>query len=215
MANVHDKVGNLLAATRQTDGALEHYQEAMKIREAIVAADPNNAEIKRDLSISHEKIGNMFARLGDPQGALAQFRQALEIDTILSVSDPQNAQTILDRASSLEKIGDLLMKSGDLTGALDSHHQARQLREEVAGKDQKNVEVRSDLAFTYQQIAAAHVELAQKSRSEYHWLEAKNWYQRCLDVMTDLQNRGALKKDDEAEIERIKAEIRKCDEILK
>ena len=215
VANARDKVGNLLAKTKDIPGALENYRAALTIREAIGSADPNNAEIKRDLSISHEKLGNMFLSSGDRADALAQFRQALAIDTKLSESDPQNAQAQLDRASSHEKIGDLLRQSGDLAGAFLSQDEARKLREEVAQKDEKNTEVRSDLAQTYKQLAEVSVALAGKNRNPQAWRAAQAWYQRALEVLRDLQQRGALSKDDAEEMSRVSGEIAKCEAALK
>jgi tetratricopeptide (TPR) repeat protein len=115
-ASVHDRIGNALAAAKDTAGALQNYQAALRVRAAIAAADPNNAEIQRDLSISHEKIGNILAQSGNAAGALAQYRQSLNIDTRLSEHDPDNAQARLDCAASHENIGQLLMRAGDLAG---------------------------------------------------------------------------------------------------
>jgi tetratricopeptide (TPR) repeat protein len=193
----------------------EPQQAALSIRSIIAAADPNNAEIKRDLSISHEKIGNMFARAGDQPGALAEYRQALEIDTKLSEVDPQNGQARLDRASSHEKIGDLLMKSGDLTGALGNHNQARKLREEVAAKDQQNIEVRSDLALTYKQLGEVCITMAKKSQNWERLQEAKQWYEQSHATLRDLQKSGALDKDGEAELTSLAGVIAECDAALK
>lgn len=215
MANAHDKVGNLLAATKDFAGALENYRTALTVRAAIAAADSNNAEIKRDLSISHEKIGNMFVKAGNLPGALAEFGQALEIDTKLSEADPQNAQARLDRASSHEKIADLLIKSGNLAGALDGLNQARKLREEVAAKDQQNAEVRSDLALTYKQLGVVCATMAKKARSWERLQEAKQWYEQGLATLRELQQRGALDKDGEAELANISGVIAECDAALR
>src|SRR5205823_5359061 len=54
-ASVHDKIGNLLAAMKDTAAAQENFQAALRVRERLAAADPKNAEVQRDLSISHEK----------------------------------------------------------------------------------------------------------------------------------------------------------------
>lgn len=209
VANAHDKIGNLLARRGDIPGALTRYREALGIREAITGADPNNAEIKRDLSISHEKLGDMAVRVGDRAGALARFRQALAIDTSLSEADPQNAQARQDRASSYERIGDLLKSSGDLHGALENHLEARRLREEAARQDERNVTVREDLALTYKQLAEVSVALARQGQNQ-QWRTARDWYERCLAVLTELKARGAVDQEGEAEIARIRGEIAKC-----
>ena len=214
-ASVHDKIGNLLAAAKDTAGALQNYQAALRVRAAIADEDPNNAEILRDLSISHEKIGNMLARSGNAAGALAQYRQSLDIDTGLSEHDPDNAQARLDCAASHENIGKLLMKAGDLSGAVSSEDHARELRESVAAKDEKNVEVRSDLAANYEQLGTVNTMLAKKSGSPQYVREACHWYGRGLEVLRELQQRGALDQDDSAEMKSLAVEVSKCEPALK
>jgi serine/threonine protein kinase len=214
-ASVHDKIGNLLAAAKDTAGALQNYEAALRVRAAIAEEDPNNAEIQRDLSISHEKIGNILARSGNSAGALAQYRQSLIIDTALSEHDPDNAQAKLDCAASHENIGKLLMKAGDLTGAAASEDHARELRESVAAKDEKNVDVRSDLAATYEQLGAVNAMLAKKSGSPQYVRESCHWYGRGLDVLRELQQRGALDQDESAGMKSLAVEVSKCDTALK
>ncbi len=214
-AAVHDKIGNVLAASKDTADALRNYQMALEVRAAIADADPNNAEIQRDLSISHEKIGNLLARSGDTAGALAQYRQSLGIDTRLSDGDPGNAQEQLDCAESHEDISRMLMKAGDLSGALVSENHARVLRESVAAKDEKNAEVRSYLAGTYQQLGAISTMLGHKSGNPEYVRDGCNWYGHGLEVMRDLEQRGALGKDDREDMKTIGLEVSKCETMLK
>jgi serine/threonine protein kinase len=214
-AAVHDKIGNVLAASKDTAEALRNYQTALEVRAAIADADPNNAEIQRDLSISHEKIGNLLARSGDTAGALAQYRQSLGIDTRLSDGDPGNAQEQLDCAESHEDISRMHMKAGDLSGALVSENHARVLRESVAAKDEKNAEVRSYLAGTYQQLGVISTLLGQKSGNPQYVRDGCNWYGQGLEVMRDLQQRGALGKDDMEDMKTIGFEVSKCETMLK
>jgi serine/threonine protein kinase len=210
-ASVHDKIGNLLAATKDMRGALENYQDALQARAAIADVDPNNAEIQRDLSISHEKIGNVLARSGDTAGALAQYRQSLSIDTKLAERDPGSGQAQLDCAASHENIGKMLMAAGDLAGALASEDDARELRERVASKDEKNIEVRDDLATNYQLLGTVSAMLEKKSGNRQYAIEACRWYGRGLEVMRDLEKRGALGKDDVEDMKNIATEVSKCE----
>jgi eukaryotic-like serine/threonine-protein kinase len=214
-ASVQDKIGNLLAATKDTAGALQNYEAALRVRAAIANADPNNAEIQRDLSISHEKIGNILARSGNAAAALAQYRQSLSIDTRLSARDPDNAQAQLDCAASHENIGNLLIKAGDLSGALASEDHARELRERVAAKDDKNVDVRGDLAANYEQLGNVNAMLAKKSDNPEYARDACRWYDRGLEVLRDLQRRDAVDQNDVEEIKNITVEVSKCDAVPK
>jgi eukaryotic-like serine/threonine-protein kinase len=214
-ATAYDWIGNSLAASKDTTGALHNYESALEIRTAIVDADPNNAEVQRDASISHEKIGNMLDRLGDTAGALSQYRQSLSIDARLAEGDPEDAQEQLDCAGSHENVARMLVKTGDLSGALASENMARELRETVVAKDQKNTDVRSDLAANYQQLGEISDMLAKKSHDPQYVRDGCNWYGRGLDVMHDLQERGALGKDDLETMKSIALVVSKCETTLR
>jgi serine/threonine protein kinase len=213
VASVLDKIGNLLAANKDAAGSLENYRAALRLREGLAASDPNNAEVARDLSISHEKIGNMLLRSSNPAGALAEFRQSLAIDSRLLAADSANAQSRLDCASDHEEIGQLLLRSGDLPGALAAEDQARELREWVAKKDAKNADVRGDLASNYKQLGDINLTLARKTSSDRYLRAARDWYQRGLDTLSELQKWGALDADGAAEMKEIAAAIANCDSL--
>jgi hypothetical protein len=186
----------------------------LDIRAALADADPNNAEVQRDVSISHEKIGNLLDRSGNPAGALAQYRQCLVIDTRMAENDPGSAQEQSDCAETHENISRMLIKLGDLTGALVSENLARELREGVAAKDEKNVVVRGDLAANYQELGEISDMLAKKDANSEYARDGCSWYERELDVMHDLQQRGALDKDAE-EVKKASMEVSKCETAMK
>jgi len=204
----------LLAVKRLTE-AMDNYSAALRVREPLAAADPNNAELQRDLSISHEKIGSVLAQLGKSADALAQNEQSLRIDTKLLARDPADSQERLDCAEDHENIAMLLARAGDLSTALANEDQARQLREWVALKDDKNVDVRRDLALNYKQLGADSALLAKRSREQRYLHAACEWYERALAVLRDLQSRGALDEDGSAEMKRISDEISKCETAMK
>ena len=42
-----------------TDKAMQSYQKSLELSEALAQADPNDAQAKRDLSISYDKLGDV------------------------------------------------------------------------------------------------------------------------------------------------------------
>jgi eukaryotic-like serine/threonine-protein kinase len=212
-ASVQDKIGNLLLANKDLAGAMENYRAALRVRESLAVADPNNAEIQRDLSLSHEKIAGTLAH-SEKEAALAELRQSLTIDRKLLSRDPDNAQARLDCADDHEKIADLLIKTGDIAAALVHGQEARELREWVALKDEKNVDVRGDLALNYKQLGDANALLAKRSGDVEYLRAARDWYQRAIQVLRDLQLRGALDPDGLSEMTSLATEISKCDIAL-
>jgi tetratricopeptide (TPR) repeat protein len=194
---------------------LQNYQAALRVRSALADEDPNNAEAQRDLSISHLKIGTLLDKSGDTKAALAQYRESLRLDTGLAGRDPGNGQAQMDSAEDDEYIAKMLVKLGDLPGALASEDRARQLRELIAARDDKNAEVRDYLAGNYQQLGTIDSQLAKETGNAEYERDACQWYRRGLDVMLDLQKRGALGPDDIEDMKTITAETSKCEAALK
>jgi hypothetical protein len=84
-------------------------------------------------------------------------------------------------------------------------------RERVAAKDEKNIEVRDDLATNYQLLGTVSAMLEKKSGNRQYAIEACHWYERGLEVMRDLEKRGALGKDDVEDMKNIAAEVSPCE----
>ncbi len=68
-----DKVGDVRVAQGDLPGALEAYEESLRIRRALAARDTGNAGWARDVSVSLSKVGDVRVAQGDlPRGAARQ-----------------------------------------------------------------------------------------------------------------------------------------------
>src|SRR5262249_38048716 len=86
----HDKVGDVRLAVGKRQEALESFNRALGIREALVIADPDNHVWRRDLMASHTNIGDFYMACAQPADAFTQYRKAMDIANALSGSDPTN-----------------------------------------------------------------------------------------------------------------------------
>jgi hypothetical protein len=69
----------------------------------------------------------------------------------------------------------------------------------------------SDPAFQRkEQLGAVNARLAKKSGGAQYVREACHWYDRGLEVLRDLQRRGALGQDDVEEMKSLAVEVLKC-----
>ena len=59
-----------------TDQALQFYQKGLELSEALAKADPNDAQARRDLSVSYNRLGDVHLQLGDTDKALQPTRRA-------------------------------------------------------------------------------------------------------------------------------------------
>jgi len=66
-----EKIGDGKAAQGDLAGALGAYEEGKAIAERLAAADPENSQWQRDLSVSLNKIGDSQAAQGDLAGRSA------------------------------------------------------------------------------------------------------------------------------------------------
>jgi hypothetical protein len=115
-----EKVGDLLRAPGDLNGALQAYRESISLRKRLAAADPTNASWQRDLSVSYNKVGDVLSAQGELAGALKAYRESLAIIERLAAADPTNASWQRDLSVSYNKVGDVLSAQGDLAGARPS-----------------------------------------------------------------------------------------------
>jgi serine/threonine protein kinase/tetratricopeptide (TPR) repeat protein len=158
LADAYDKIGDIQGGfgtshLGQRQKASESYRKAMNIREALVAAEPNNAELRRKLSVSYTKFGDTLWIEVDPNGALDAYGKALEINKNLSADLPNDKQIRWELALAYGKFGYLHGANGHTDEALENTRQAVILMEELAASDPNNVKIQGDLALSYDRVA--------------------------------------------------------------
>ena len=111
LAKAYEKVGDVQGAmnvTNQGDinAGLESYRKAQRLREAVYAAAPNNAEIKEDLAKTYQIIAQTLWWNNDTAGAEDYFEKAVKLRRELAAADPSSiilqnrlAVLLLDHAS--------------------------------------------------------------------------------------------------------------------
>ncbi len=93
----YNKIGDILAQSGDTTGALASYRQGLALREALAQADPHNSQAQHDLAVSYAKIGTILAQMPDRNAeALTSYRQALTIFEARATADPANAQARKD-----------------------------------------------------------------------------------------------------------------------
>jgi len=105
-----NKFGDLAQARQDWRGALEKYEEGMRIAQSIADAHPV------DLAIEKSRIAGVLStrnQPGDKQAALDGYRQALKIQTQQSAGNPKNSTLISNVALTHRRIGDLLKDRPD------------------------------------------------------------------------------------------------------
>jgi tetratricopeptide (TPR) repeat protein len=97
----------VLARKGEADDALGCYREALAIRRALAAAEPDNTGLRCDVASSLTALAAVLVQAGDRAGALAASREARELVRDMCACEPAREEWRDDLAALDEQIGDL------------------------------------------------------------------------------------------------------------
>jgi non-specific serine/threonine protein kinase/serine/threonine-protein kinase len=170
VALVHKYIANLIKSKAE---ALDHLQKALALDENRVAAQPNDAAAKLDVSFDLSDIGWRLERGGDFSGALENYQRVLAIRQELAGPDPSNAQLRSRLIYAHKRVAGALTKMGRLDAAVVEYGAAIKLAEAAVAAGHNDRWVRVYLGELNLGMAGAEAQLASHSpasraASEHH-----------------------------------------------
>jgi eukaryotic-like serine/threonine-protein kinase len=158
LAASYTRVGDLLSATGDTSGALDHRRRALSVMETVAAIAPDDVATIRQLGVAHSKLGNQlgnpnFPNVGDPGGALQELERAAAVFEKALPAHPSNAVFRRNLAIANSNIADVLTALKRPAEALARQRQALTSFEALAAADPANVAARNDVAISLSKIA--------------------------------------------------------------
>jgi tetratricopeptide (TPR) repeat protein len=135
-------------------GALKAYRKAQAAQERLLAREPDNADLLRDLSTTLQRISRALFWAGEPRRGEEEARKAAVIEEGLSASDHGPVQAFR-LARSYGNHGFLLHVSGRTVDSLKTLREGVAILERLSAADPANAEVKGRLAVTYGYLAAA------------------------------------------------------------
>ncbi len=136
-------------------GAVESYTKALRIREALAAVNPDDAQARADLANSHQKIGYRLLDTGEASNGVEHLRKALTLYLDLTREQPANDDLQLELADTRNQLGKAMRQRGDLLGALEQYRAALAICEQLAARNPRNQRYRRALWTTHESIANA------------------------------------------------------------
>jgi eukaryotic-like serine/threonine-protein kinase len=157
LAEAYQKVGDVQgypfeANLGDTAGALDSYNKALAISEALVNDHPNDVDMQRDLLVSYERIGDVLLATGDTAAALDHQRKALGFSQALAAAHPDDGEFRRTVMISYLKVGQVLAQTGDTSAALENFRQSLQLAEKSVDADPASARARGDLALMLNKV---------------------------------------------------------------
>lgn len=127
--------GDIVQAQGRLERALSFFEAAKNIAEEMVASDPDNLNVKRNIQVSLNRIGDVLISMGDLNGALAAFTEGRDIAEKLVASSPDYLGWNRDLSVSEERLGNVLKAQGDFDGALAFHQATYERMKRFADDD--------------------------------------------------------------------------------
>ena len=176
----YTRVGDLLSATGDTTGALEHRRRALAVMETVHAIAPDDVATIRQLGGAYSKLGNQlgnpnFPNVGDPAGALTQLERAVAAFARGVAAYPSNALLRRNLAIAHSNVADVLVALNRPGEALERQRTALATFEELATADPANAAAKNDVAISVSKVAEM---LDTSGRSA----DAVREYRRALEI---------------------------------
>jgi tetratricopeptide (TPR) repeat protein len=172
--------------------AVEHAQrEALELRRAIAAEDPNDRQSTIDLMVAQLEIGDLLLRRRESAAAVKPLREAVDLGERLANADPHDVFVRLSRLSALVRLSAALHAAGtaERDEAARLIDQAIGIARPATAADPADVRFQFELAQAY----AVRGDL----ESEQHRLGVSEesgapWYERSLAILRELGGNGRL-----------------------
>jgi len=164
LASAYERVadvqgGTLEANLGDTAGAIESGKKALHLRASLLASNPQNTGVQRELASSYFKVGTLLWETGDMSGAAAYLRQAVRLREDLVKSEPANVERQYELSNACDRVGMLLLEQGDAAEALKYYQRSLAIVTSVPAAEQARESTRRSLSVEYEHIGSAFLDL--------------------------------------------------------
>jgi non-specific serine/threonine protein kinase/serine/threonine-protein kinase len=159
LAVAYLKIGDVQGQPRQANlgdraGAEVSYRKALAIREALVAADPANGELRRDLVVGYGKLSDLLRDKGDIPGAMElSGKQMASVEAVYKADPTNPANRTLFAVYRMDHGYKQATVGGDRAGGLENLRQGSALLEELANERPQDQYVHRILGLSYSRTA--------------------------------------------------------------
>lgn len=157
LAEVHEKLGDMERDISNDDVAIDHYRDALAIRQRLADAAPGERALRRDVFSSLWRIADMQQRRDDLAAAEATLERGRVIIAGIAAQDPEHARWQRDLSFAHSKRAALELAQGDHDAALASYRQSMVIRQALVAEDATNARWRSEVAWCHGWIADVYL----------------------------------------------------------
>ncbi len=179
LSTSHSKIGSIYQLRGESPAALDEYKSAVRIRESLLAGQPDNIELQKLVVEVQRELADLQYKLGDADASIASYRQALPVTEALVRRDPANTEWSRLRSAILLDLGSALLDTGAFKDGLDTIALATDSLKDLVARDPKSTSFKLDLSRLYMRTGDGLVDLGKLD-------DGIAQYQLALDVRKDL-----------------------------
>jgi serine/threonine-protein kinase len=135
LAQVYVKLAEVSAPGK----AVGLHTEALRLRETILEANPDDPNARRDVRVSHYRLADAQLKAGDLAAALPSARKAVELAEALAKDYPKVAQLKQDVALARAKLGDVYRAEKRADDARKEYEAAVRVIEPLAAQNPQDL----------------------------------------------------------------------------
>jgi serine/threonine protein kinase len=157
LATAYNTVGDIWGGHRgetfgDTETALRNYRTALRLLGPLLAAHPDDANLRHEVATSHLRIGDMLKVTGDVRAALDSYDEYLRIARGLAKEDRRFRRPL---ALALDGVGAAHKKLGHIEQARRQYQDSLDLRRQVLGDDPDDVQAIRDVSVGWVHLGEA------------------------------------------------------------
>ncbi|MCZ6834908.1 MAG: serine/threonine-protein kinase [Planctomycetota bacterium] len=219
LAAILIELGNACLRDDRPEDALIHHQESLTIREKLSASDPYNLLALGQLALAEEHVGGTLSSLGRFDESYEHYLSSLELRERHAEQEPTNLIIRRELTVAYEKMGDTILQRKDFDQAADWYGRSLALRVELVATGDFSSRNARDLAVAHFKMgdvygaAFAEADPEGDAKKDY-LLKAIDAFNQSLDVLSDMEERGALSPSDAGIPDFIHGKITQCEQNL-
>jgi non-specific serine/threonine protein kinase/serine/threonine-protein kinase len=159
LATAYQRIGDVQGQPRQANlgdqaGAAASYRKAVSIQESLLAADPRNQEVRREIVRSYGKLSDLLRDMGDTAGSVENSRKEMTAAEAVYAADPGNPENRLLFATYRMDFGyKQAVVAGDKAAGLRNLQQGSKMLEQIVAEHPENRYARRILGLSYSRTA--------------------------------------------------------------
>jgi tetratricopeptide (TPR) repeat protein len=155
----HLKLGSIHQSRADTATAFTEYRSALRLLEALLAAEPDNIEaLERAVSVQ-DTIAELQRQSGESANAVKTYEAAVPIVESMMARDPTNTTWQRQYGNLLADLGFALLDTGAFARGLEILERAIGHQHSLVARDPQNTSWRVDLSRSFTRAGDAHLHL--------------------------------------------------------